>query len=182
VSSVNFDTVQEQNNMTSLWYICMPNATIQLVTVVARSKAWTVFVRLDAGIVCSNPTQGMDVLCVYAFILCLCCPVVRYRLCDGLITNPKSPTICEKWLRNWIRGQGPEWAGRAIEKKKPPFISAVCVLWNYKDYMNVRQAFKLHCEMSLFNFIIYNIYTSLSFNLSIKTTKNIYMDILNMSI
>jgi hypothetical protein len=27
----------------------------------ARSKASTVFVRSDAGIVCSNPTEGMDV-------------------------------------------------------------------------------------------------------------------------
>jgi hypothetical protein len=24
-----------------------------------------------------NPTQGTDVWCVYAFILCLCCPVFR---------------------------------------------------------------------------------------------------------
>jgi hypothetical protein len=36
-----------------------------------RSKAWNVFARSDAGIVDSNPTQGMDVWCVYAFILCL---------------------------------------------------------------------------------------------------------------
>jgi hypothetical protein len=25
----------------------------------------------------SNSTQGMDVWCVYVFILCLCCPVFR---------------------------------------------------------------------------------------------------------
>jgi hypothetical protein len=35
----------------------------------AQSKAWTVFARTDAGIVGSNRTQGMDVWCVYAFIL-----------------------------------------------------------------------------------------------------------------
>jgi hypothetical protein len=45
-------------------------------TVAARSKARTVFVRSDAGIMGSNPTQGIDV-CVYAFILYLCCPVFR---------------------------------------------------------------------------------------------------------
>jgi hypothetical protein len=39
-----------------------------LITVAARSKAWTAFVRSDAGIVSSNSTRGMD-LCV----LCLCC-------------------------------------------------------------------------------------------------------------
>jgi hypothetical protein len=58
----------------------------------------------------------MEVWCVYVFILCLCCPVCRYRPCDGLITRSRSPTVCEKWLRNWIRGQGREWAGRVIEK------------------------------------------------------------------
>jgi hypothetical protein len=41
------------------------------ITVAARSKAWTVFARSDAGIVGSNLTQGMVVWCVYAFILCL---------------------------------------------------------------------------------------------------------------
>jgi hypothetical protein len=42
------------------------------VTVAERSKACTVFARSEAGIVSSNPTQGMDVWCVYVFILCLC--------------------------------------------------------------------------------------------------------------
>jgi hypothetical protein len=58
----------------------------------------------------------MNIWCVCAFILCLCCPLIRYRSRDGLITRPRSPTVCEKWLRNWIRRQGPEWAGRVIEK------------------------------------------------------------------
>jgi hypothetical protein len=47
------------------------------VTVAALSKAWTVFAYTDTGIVGSIPAQGMDIWCVYAFILCLCCPVVR---------------------------------------------------------------------------------------------------------
>jgi hypothetical protein len=56
-------------------------------------------------------------VCV-CFILCLCCPVFRQRPCDELITRPRSPTVCEKWLRNRIRGLVTEWAGRAIEKRK----------------------------------------------------------------
>jgi hypothetical protein len=36
------------------------------VTVAAQSKACTVFTRSEVGIVCSNPTQGMDVWFVYA--------------------------------------------------------------------------------------------------------------------
>jgi hypothetical protein len=45
------------------------------VTVAERSKACTAFARSEAGIVSSSPTQGMDVWYVYAFILCLCCPL-----------------------------------------------------------------------------------------------------------
>jgi hypothetical protein len=43
-----------------------------LVTVPERSEACTVFARSEVRIVSSNPTQGMEVLCV-----CLCCPVYR---------------------------------------------------------------------------------------------------------
>jgi hypothetical protein len=32
---------------------------------------------------------------VYAFILCLRCPMFRSRPCDELITRPRSPTICK---------------------------------------------------------------------------------------
>jgi hypothetical protein len=47
------------------------------VTVAVRSKASTFLARSEAGIVGSDPTQGMVVWCVYVFILCLCCPVFR---------------------------------------------------------------------------------------------------------
>jgi hypothetical protein len=29
-----------------------------------------------------------------AFILCLCCPLCRWRPCDGLMPRPRSPTDC----------------------------------------------------------------------------------------
>jgi hypothetical protein len=35
------------------------------VTVAERYEAWTVFARSEAGIMGSNPTEGMDVWCVY---------------------------------------------------------------------------------------------------------------------
>jgi hypothetical protein len=50
--------------------IYLQQFTIWPVTVAAQSKAWTAFARSDAGIVGSNPTQGMDVWYVYTFILC----------------------------------------------------------------------------------------------------------------
>jgi hypothetical protein len=37
------------------WYGLLP------ITVAARSKAWTISARSNAGIMGSNPTQGMDV-------------------------------------------------------------------------------------------------------------------------
>jgi hypothetical protein len=40
------------------------------VTVAARSKAGNVFARSNAGIVGSNPTQGMDV-CLCLFCVCI---------------------------------------------------------------------------------------------------------------
>jgi hypothetical protein len=47
------------------------------VTVAERSKACTVFARSEAGIVDSNPTQGMDVWCV-----CVCvCACARGFFC-----------------------------------------------------------------------------------------------------
>jgi hypothetical protein len=42
----------------------------RLITVAARSKAWTVFASLNTGIVGSNPTQRMDV-CVCLFWVCV---------------------------------------------------------------------------------------------------------------
>jgi hypothetical protein len=42
------------------------------IIVVARPKAWTAFARLNAGIVGSNPTQGMNV-CVCLFSVVLFC-------------------------------------------------------------------------------------------------------------
>jgi hypothetical protein len=53
------------------------------------------FARSDAVIVGSNPTQDMDDWCVYAFSLCLCCPMFRQRPYDWLITLPRSPTFSE---------------------------------------------------------------------------------------
>jgi hypothetical protein len=38
------------------------------VTVAERSTAFTVFARSEAGIVGSNPTQGMDVWCLCVYV------------------------------------------------------------------------------------------------------------------
>jgi hypothetical protein len=43
---------------------------LESITVAARSKASAVFARSDAGIMGSNPTQGMDV-CVSLFCACV---------------------------------------------------------------------------------------------------------------
>jgi hypothetical protein len=50
--------------------------TLPPISVTVRSKAWTVFARSNAGIVGSNPTQGMD---VYERLFCFC-----FVLCVGI--------------------------------------------------------------------------------------------------
>jgi hypothetical protein len=52
---------------------CSPKWRVRMlrpIAVAARSKAWTVFSRLNAGIVGSNPTRGMDV-CMRLFCVCV---------------------------------------------------------------------------------------------------------------
>jgi hypothetical protein len=78
---------------------------LEPVTVAERSKAWTVFAFSVAEIVGSNSIYGMDVLYVYAFVLCSCCAVLRLWPWDGLMTRTRSPSVCAKWLRNWIEGR-----------------------------------------------------------------------------
>jgi hypothetical protein len=53
-------------------------------TVGEQSKAYTVFARSEAGIVCSNPIQGMDVWCVCVCVcvcafFCVCVQVEAWR-------------------------------------------------------------------------------------------------------
>jgi hypothetical protein len=89
--------------------------SVEPATAAALSKAWTVFGRSDSEIVGFSPTQGIDVWCAYEFILCLCCRsglATRWSIVQGVLQCVK------KWLRNWIRGQGPECAGRGIEKNR----------------------------------------------------------------
>jgi hypothetical protein len=56
-------------------------------------------------------------LCVF---LCLCCPVYRERPCDGLITRPRSPTVCVKKEISKLKyeARAKERAVQPLEKKK----------------------------------------------------------------
>jgi hypothetical protein len=56
-----------------------------------------VFARLNNAIVGSNPTRSIR---LFAFLLCLCCPVCRYQACDGLILRPRGPTNCLRLILN----------------------------------------------------------------------------------
>jgi hypothetical protein len=81
-------------------------------TVATRSKAWTVFARTDAGIVGSNPTQGMVVYVLSVFVL-FCVYVAALQRTDP-------PSKVSYWLcigfRNWKSGQGPTKGYRAIDR------------------------------------------------------------------
>jgi hypothetical protein len=52
---------EHKENFTCYLYYALP------VTVAEWSRTWTVLTRLDTGIICSNPTRGMD-LYVYVYV------------------------------------------------------------------------------------------------------------------
>jgi hypothetical protein len=58
----------------------------QPITVIALSKAWTVFARLKAGIVGSNPTRGIDV-CVYSVFVLGSGLATGWSLVQGVLPN-----------------------------------------------------------------------------------------------
>jgi hypothetical protein len=87
------------------------------ITVAARSKAWTVFARLDAEFMVWNPTQEMDVcLCVYSLFVLSCLKVAALR--RAYHSSKNSYHRCKKWKRNWRKGHGPCKSVRARGKKK----------------------------------------------------------------
>jgi hypothetical protein len=83
----------------------------QPVKIAAQSKAWTVFARSDARIVGSNHIQGMDVWCMYAFMLsCAYVAALRradhsskesYRLWKMITELNKRPGHWMGWKRHW---------------------------------------------------------------------------------
>jgi hypothetical protein len=88
-------------------------------TVTARSKAWTVLSRSNAGIVGSNPTESMD---VSVHLLCVC---IDLCIGNGLATlwSP-SMDFCRLCIRsrNWKSGQGQTKDCRAIDRQLFPLV------------------------------------------------------------
>jgi hypothetical protein len=89
------------------------------ITVAALSKAWTVFARSNAGIVGSNPTQGMDV-CVWVY-----CVYVVLCVGSGFPNGWSSvqgvlPTVYRiKKLKEMPRPNNGLQSRNIIEQKKP---------------------------------------------------------------
>jgi hypothetical protein len=83
------------------------------ITVAARSEAWTVFARSNAGVVGSNPTQGMNV-CLRLFCVCVALCVGRGLATGWSLVQGDLPIVWNR-LRNWRRGQGPTKGYRAID-------------------------------------------------------------------
>jgi hypothetical protein len=55
---------------------------------------------------------------VCAFILCLCFSVCRRRPCDGLISRPRSPTVCVKMIMELKKRLGSKNDYRATDEWK----------------------------------------------------------------
>jgi hypothetical protein len=54
-------------------------------------------------------------VCVCVF-LCLCCHVFRYRLCNELITHPRSPTVCKIIKKLTNQPYAPKRRGKIVSK------------------------------------------------------------------
>jgi hypothetical protein len=79
-------------------------------TVAVRSEAWTIFARLNTGVMSSNRIWGVDV-CARLFFV----KVAPLRQAD-----PPSKESCRLYVgsRNWKSGQGPKGC-RAVEGRTP---------------------------------------------------------------
>jgi hypothetical protein len=75
------------------------------ITVAARSKAWTVFVHSNTGIVASNPIRGMDV-CVRLFCVCVVMLAGTDLASGWSLVQRVLPSMYG--LRNWKSGQCPQ--------------------------------------------------------------------------
>jgi hypothetical protein len=66
-----------------------------LIMVAAQSKAWIVFARSNAGIMGSNPTQGMDVcVCIYSVFVFSCVYLTALWRADH--SSKESYSLCKK--------------------------------------------------------------------------------------
>jgi hypothetical protein len=84
------------------------------VTVAEGSKAWTVFARSKAGIVSSNPTQGMDVWCMCLFCVCVVLCLGRGLATSWSLLQGVLPSV--KWSWNWKAEAGAQGGCTASEK------------------------------------------------------------------
>jgi hypothetical protein len=104
------------SSVLKVYRFCFVQYIIMLDTVVAWSKALSLLTR-TLGLWVQIPLKAW-MFGVYMRLFCVC-----VFLCLGSSLAMGWPLIqgglppVKKWLRNWIRGLGPEWPGRTIEGK-----------------------------------------------------------------
>jgi hypothetical protein len=112
--------------------------------VCGRPMAWTVFAHSNTGIMCSNPTRGMDV-CVRLFCVC-----VVLCLGSGLVTGSslvQGVLRTVYGLRNWKSGQGPTKDCRAIDIFHVGFSAFELVSYNEMGRHTVWICWRLQREL-----------------------------------
>jgi hypothetical protein len=129
-------------------FLCSYNFRVrsgdQPITVAARSKTWNVFARSNAGILGSNPIQGMDVcmrlFCVYV-VLCV----------GNCLETGWSPVqgVLQIGLRNWKSGQGPT---KGLESHRQ--IKIRMVTWKFKVNCDVISVTCCWNRKKLFNLFL----------------------------
>jgi hypothetical protein len=88
------------------------------VAVAEWSKAWTVLARLDGGIVCSNPTLGMDIyMYVYVYSMFVLSYVGRGLVMSWSLIQGVLPCVAKIDFETQKGGLGPIAGCCAKEKK-----------------------------------------------------------------
>jgi hypothetical protein len=102
---ISLNTVQAPAEITDISSLVLGEVKSLSIKVAARSKGWTVFARSNAGVVGSNPTEGMDVCVrVYSVFLLSCVYVAAFRRADHSYRLCKKVYETEEEARAQQRG------------------------------------------------------------------------------
>jgi hypothetical protein len=133
------------------------------ITVAMRSKAWTVFIRSNTGILGSNPTWGMDV-CMHLFCVCAVLYVQVAALRRADLPSEESYRLCKK-IKKLKSGQGPTKGCRAIDKLCKWLIICLFTIYSIYNSSTTKQIFIILLSATLKEPMILNIYNVWNWNI-----------------
>jgi hypothetical protein len=129
-------------NITDEYFTCF-RYNLQI-TVSARSKAWTLLAHWNAGIVCSNPTQSMNVCVCFSVFLLFCVGSVlatAWSLVRRVILTVKKYYYeTEAEARAQQKTEEPQMNEWMSEQIRYHFVNVSCGLLLHFVALNVRSS------------------------------------------